>query len=214
PAERRVGVDEALRVPAFWLLMITFFVCGYTTGGLVITHLVPHTSEHGFSEMDAARALGVMGAMNIVGTISSGWLCDRFGPKRPLAVYYFVRGVSLLFLPYVSNMPGLYLFAAVFGLNFISTVPATTALTARIFGRLSVGALSGWILFAHQVGAAMGAALAGWLFDATHSYTWAFISGAALATLAAAMSLAIDERPVSRKPTAAPAAPGLVAPAG
>jgi MFS family permease len=214
PAERRVGVDEALRVPAFWLLMSTFFVCGYTTGGLVITHLVPHTSEHGFSEMDAARALGVMGAMNIVGTISSGWLCDRFGPKRPLAVYYFVRGVSLLFLPYVSNMPGLYLFAAVFGLNFISTVPATTALTARIFGRLSVGALSGWILFAHQVGAAMGAALAGWLFDATHSYTWAFISGAALATLAAAMSLAIDERPVSRKPTAAPAAPGLAAPAG
>ena len=214
PAERRIGVDDAFRVPAFWLLMATFFVCGYTTGGLVITHLVPHTAEHGFSEMDAARALGVMGAMNIVGTVASGWLCDRFGPKRPLAVYYFVRGLSLLFLPYVSNMPGLYLFAAVFGLNFISTVPATTALTARIFGRLSVGALSGWILFAHQVGAALGAALAGWLFDATHSYTWAFVSGAVLATLAAAMSLVIDERPVTRTPTAAPAAPGLAAPAG
>jgi predicted MFS family arabinose efflux permease len=153
-----------------------------------------------------------MGAMNIVGTIASGWLCDRFGPKRPLAVYYAVRGLSLLFLPYVSGMPSFYLFAAIFGLNFISTVPATTALTATIFGRLSVGALSGWILFSHQVGAALGAALAGRLFDLTHSYTWAFFSGAALAGLAAVMALAIKEEPVRRAPTSAPAS-GLPAPA-
>ena len=210
--ERRMRVDEAMRFPAFWLLMATFFVCGYTTGGLVITHLVPHAAEHGFTEMQAAQALGVMGAMNIVGTIASGWLCDRFGPKRPLAIYYAVRGLSLLFLPYVSGMPSFYLFAAIFGLNFISTVPATTALTATIFGRLSVGALSGWILFSHQVGAALGAALAGRLFDLTHSYTWAFFSGAALAGLAAVMALAIKEEPVRRAPTSAPAS-GLPAPA-
>ena len=207
--ERRVRVDEAMRVPAFWLLMATFFVCGYTTGGLVITHLVPHAAEHGFSEMQAAQALGVMGAMNIVGTIASGWLCDRFGPRRPLAVYYAIRGLSLMFLPYVSGMPSFYLFAAIFGLNFISTVPATTALTANIFGRLSVGTLSGWILFSHQVGAALGAALAGWMFDATHSYTIAFFSGAALALLAAGLSLAIREEPVRRMP----APSGLAAPA-
>ena len=153
-----------------------------------------------------------MGAMNIVGTIPSGWLCDRFGPKRPLAVYYFVRGLSLLFLPYVSTCPGCISSPRVFGLNFISTVPADDRAHREDLRAASVGALSGWILFAHQVGAALGAALAGWLFDATHSYTWAFFSGAALATLAAAMSLAIDERPVSRKPTAAPAAPGLSRP--
>ena len=211
PSERRVRVDEAMRVPAFWLLMATFFVCGYTTGGLVITHLVPHAAEHGFTEMQAAQALGVMGAMNIVGTIASGWLCDRFGPRRPLAVYYAVRGLSLVFLPYVSGMPSFYLFAAIFGLNFISTVPATTALTANIFGRLSVGTLSGWILFSHQVGAALGAALAGWLFDATHSYTIAFFSGAGLALLAAGLSLAIREEPVRRRPV--PASSGLTAPA-
>jgi len=210
-AERRVRVDEAMQVPAFWLLMATFFVCGYTTGGLVITHLVPHAAEHGFTEMQAAQALGVMGAMNIVGTIASGWLCDRFGPRRPLAVYYAVRGLSLVFLPYVSGMPSFYLFAAIFGLNFISTVPATTALTANIFGRLSVGTLSGWILFSHQVGAALGAALAGWMFDATHSYTIAFLSGAGLALLAAGLSLAIREEPVRRTPASAPS--GLAAPA-
>jgi MFS family permease len=203
-SERHVPVSEAMRVPAFWLLAGTFFVCGFTTGGLILTHLVPHAADHGFSEMDAAQALGVMGAMNIVGTVASGWICDRYGRKGPLSFYYGVRGLSLLFLLYVWNLPSLEIFAAVFGLNYISTVPATTALTANIFGRYSIGTLSGWIYFSHQVGAAVGAALGGWIFQATGSYSWAFISGALLAFLAAAMALAIKEEPVHRTPRAAP----------
>ena len=79
-------------VPQFWLLMATFFVCGYTSNGLVLTHFMPHALEHNFTEFQASAALGVMGAMNIIGTISSGWLCDRFGRRGPLATYYFVRG--------------------------------------------------------------------------------------------------------------------------
>ncbi|OGL16117.1 MAG: hypothetical protein A3G97_10590, partial [Candidatus Rokubacteria bacterium RIFCSPLOWO2_12_FULL_69_21] len=71
PAERRVSLTEAAQVPAFWLLVATFFVCGYTSNGLVLTHLIPHSMEHGFSEMAAAQALGVMGAMNILGTVAS-----------------------------------------------------------------------------------------------------------------------------------------------
>ena len=169
PAERRVALGEAMGYPAFWLLAGTFFVCGYTSNGMVLTHLVPHAAEHGFSEMHAAQALGVMGAMNIVGTVLSGWICDRFGRKGPLAFYYGVRGLSLLFLLYVWNVPSLHLFAAIFGLNYISTVPPTTTLTANIFGRYSVGTLSGWIFFSHQVGSALGAAAGGWIFDLTGS---------------------------------------------
>jgi MFS family permease len=202
--ERRVPITEAMQVPAFWLLASTFFVCGYTTGGLVLTHLVPHAADHGFSEMNAAQAMGVMGALNIVGTVASGWICDRFGRKGPLAFYYAVRGLSLLFLLYVWNVPSLDLFAAIFGLNYISTVPATTALTANIFGRYSIGTLSGWIYFAHQVGAALGAAVGGWLFHATGSYAWAFVSGALLAFLAAALALAIKEQPLQKTPRPAP----------
>jgi MFS family permease len=202
--ERRVPITEAMQVPAFWLLASTFFVCGYTTGGLVLTHLVPHAADHGFSEMNAAQAMGVMGALNIVGTVASGWICDRFGRKGPLAFYYAVRGLSLLFLLYVWNVPSLDLFAAIFGLNYISTVPATTALTANIFGRYSIGTLSGWIYFAHQVGAALGAAVGGWLFQATGSYAWAFVSGALLAFLAAALALAIKEQPLQKTPRPAP----------
>jgi MFS family permease len=208
-SEARTTVSEAMQVPAFWLLAGTFFVCGYTSNGLVLTHLVPHAAEHGFSEMHAAQALGVMGAMNIVGTVASGWICDRFGRKGPLAFYYGVRGLSLLLLLYVWNVPSLHLFAAIFGLNYISTVPPTTTLTANIFGRYSVGALSGWIFFSHQCGAALGAAIGGWVFQATGSYSWAFISAALLAFLAVPLALAINEAPV--RPTPRPAPAGLPA---
>jgi MFS family permease len=204
---RRVSVGEAMQVPAFWLLAATFFVCGYTSNGLVLTHLVPHAAEHGFSEMHAAQALGLMGAMNIVGTIASGWICDRFGRKVPLAIYYGLRGVSLIFLLYVWNVPSLHIFAAVFGLNYISTVPPTATLTANIFGRLSVGALSGWIFFSHQVGSALGAWAGGAIFDATGSYSWAFLSAATLALIASGLSLLIKEEPISARPTRARQAP-------
>jgi MFS family permease len=211
PTEGRTRVTDAMQVPAFWLLAGTFFVCGYTSNGLVLTHLVPHAAEHGFSEMHAAQALGVMGAMNILGTVASGFICDRFGRRGPLAFYYGVRGLSLLFLLYVWNVPSLHIFAAIFGLNYISTVPPTTTLTANIFGRYSVGSLSGWIFFAHQVGAALGAAVGGWVFQSTGSYSWAFISAALLAFLAVPMALAINEAPVIRTPQPTPAPAGLPA---
>jgi MFS family permease len=212
--ERRVPVSEAMGVPAFWLLAVTFFVCGYTSNGLVLTHLVPHAAEHGFSEMHAAQALGLMGAMNIVGTVASGWICDRFGRKGPLAFYYGVRGLSLIFLLYVWNVPSLHVFAAIFGLNYISTVPPTTTLTANIFGRLSVGALSGWIFFSHQVGSAIGAWAGGAIFDATGSYAWAFLSAALLAFIASGLSLLIKEVPVSARPSPRAAPRGAPVPAG
>jgi MFS family permease len=212
--ERRVPVSEAMGVPAFWLLASTFFVCGYTSNGLVLTHLVPHAAEHGFSQMHAAQALGLMGAMNIVGTVASGWICDRFGRKGPLAFYYGVRGLSLIFLLYVWNVPSLHVFAAIFGLNYISTVPPTTTLTANIFGRLSVGALSGWIYFSHQVGSALGAWAGGAIFDATGSYAWAFLSAAVLAFIASGLSLLIKEVPIAARPSPRPAPEGAPVAAG
>src|SRR5712691_5280231 len=204
-AAGRIGVSEAAQTLPFWLLMGTFFVCGYTSNGMILTHFIPHALEHNFTELQAGTALGVMGAMNVFGTIGSGWICDRFGRRGPLAFYYFARGLSLLFLLYVWNAPSLHLWAAIFGLNYISTVPPTTTLIANIFGRYSVGELSGWIFFSHQVGAALGAAIAGWIYEWTGVYTIAFVSAALMGFLAAALALAIREEPITSRPMGSPA---------
>jgi MFS family permease len=196
----RIGVVEAAAHPQFWLLMATFFVCGYTTNGMVLTHFMPHALEHSFTELQASTALGIMGAMNVLGTIASGWVCDRFGRRGPLATYYLLRGVSLIFLVYVWNAPSLHLWAAIYGLNYISTVPPTTTMTASIFGRYSVGELSGWIFFAHQVGAALGAAVAGWVFEIYGSYAPAFISAGLLGIVAAVLTMLIREASVITRP--------------
>ena len=125
-----------------------------------------------------------------------------------------MRGLSLLFLLYVWNVPSLHIFAAVFGLNYISTVPPTTTLTANIFGRYSVGVLSGWIFFAHQVGCALGAAAGGWIFDFTGSYSWAFVSSAVLAFIASGLGPHHQGRAGERgRPSAAPGAPVVRVPA-
>jgi MFS family permease len=206
-AVERTTLREALGTAPFWLLAGSFWVCGYTSTGVVLTHLIPHATEHGFHGTQAAQVLGVVGAFNVVGTILSGWICDRCGQKIPLAAYYGLRGVSLLFLPYVGTLPGLFAWAVVFGLNYISTVPATTALTAKIFGRHSVGELSGWIFFSHQVGSAVGSLAGGYLYDRFGNYTLAFQSAAFVAFVATLMVLVIRERPASRRPPAMAVAP-------
>lgn len=180
-----------VRTGDFWLLAGSFAICGFTTSGLIQTHLIPHGTEHGFSEMTMATALGVMGAADVVGTIASGWICDRLGPRGPLAFYYLFRGVSLLLLPYIHTRGAMLAFAALYGLNWISTVPPTAALAADRFGRQNVGTVFGWIFCAHQVGAALAAygasLLRVWLGD----YTLSFLVAGGLALLGAGLAFGI-----------------------
>ena len=209
PAAERTSIRQAIRTFPFWLLAGSFFVCGYTTSGLVLTHFIPHATEHGFYPDQAAQALGIMGALNIIGTLGSGWICDRFGAKGPLAGYYLLRGLSLLFLPFVGTLPGLFAFSAIYGLNYISTVPATTSLTARIYGRYSVGELSGWIFLSHQVGAAVGSFFGGYAYDHFQNYTLAFHSAATLAFIAVGLVLLIPEKYSYQKPEIIPSTVGF-----
>ncbi len=195
PAEtlKETSLVDATRHSGFWLLAGSFFVCGYTSTGLIGVHLIPHAVDHGFPKMAASGAMGLMGAMNVVGTTASGYICDRYGKRVPLALYYFLRGLSLFFLLHVGNVTELNLFAILFGLNYISTVPPTSMLTADLFGRRSVGTLFGWIFFSHQIGAALASYVGGRVYDLTGTYDWAFISAGILGILAAGMVLAIRE---------------------
>ena len=181
----------AVRTGDFWLLAGSFAICGLTTSGLIQTHLISHGTEHGFSEMTMAGALGVMGAADVFGTIAAGWICDRFGARGPLAFYYLFRGVSLLLLPYVHTRGGMMAFAVLYGLNWISTVPPTAALAADRFGRQNVGTVFGWIFCAHQVGAALAAYGAGLLHVRFGDYTLSFLLAGGLALFGAGLAWGI-----------------------
>jgi sugar phosphate permease len=208
-AAARLGpiMPLAVRVPEFWLLSGTFFICGATSNGLIGTHLLPHAVDIGISKVTAAGLLGVMGAMNFAGTITSGWLTDRYDPRKLLATYYLLRGCSLFLLPFVSGFEGLVIFAVVFGLDYIATVPPTVALTADIFGRRHVGTVYGWVFAAHQIGAASAAYLGGLARDAFGDYTAAFLAAGAMAVLGGLLALRIDrEASVAGEPSVAAAA--------
>jgi len=191
----------ALRTPEFWALAFSFGICGLTTSGLFQTHLIPHGLEHGFSEMTMATSLGVMGATDILGTVASGWICDRFGKRGPLAIYYLLRGATLLALPSIDSTGGLMLFSIVYGLNWLSTVPATSALAADLFGKQNVGTVFGWIFFAHQLGAAIAAYGASVLHRWGGDYALTFSMAGAFALLGTGLVLCI--RRESYVPTAA-----------
>jgi predicted MFS family arabinose efflux permease len=186
---------RALRVPEFWLLAGSFFICGATSNGLIGTHLIAHAHDHGISKGTAAGMLALMGTMNFVGTIASGWLTDRYNPRKLLACYYGFRGLSLLLLPFVSNIGGLAVFAILFGLDYIATVPPTTALVADIFGRKNVGTVFGWVFCAHQIGAALAAWLGGVARVVIGDYGPAFLTAGVLAMTAALFSLRIGRAP-------------------
>jgi len=189
---RYTPIGQAVRTTDFWLLCSTFFVCGFTTVGLIGAHFIPHATEHGFSDAEAAGILSVIGGMNIVGTISSGLLCDRFSPRKLLAGYYFFRALSLLALPFITTLPIMGIFAVTFGLDYIATVPPTVMLTADRFGRRSVGTIYGWITFAHMIGGAIASYVAGFVHDAAGEYTFAMYLAGILGLLAAMLAFGIN----------------------
>lgn len=185
----------ARRSAAFWVLAGTFFICGASTNGLIATHLIPACDDFGIPETRAAGLLAMMGLFDIAGTTASGWLSDRYSSRHLLFVYYGLRGLSLLYLPYALRQggTGLQWFAVFYGLDWVATVPPTVRLTADLFGRENAGVVFGWISAAHQLGAAISALGAGSLRAGVGDYRPAFwITG--LVCLLAGLSFLLTRR--------------------
>lgn len=182
------------REARFWLLLVPFFVCGYTSTGLTDTHLIPYALDHHLSQATASGALATLAAFNVAGTLAAGFVTDRVDRGLLLAAIYVARAATLVFLPFLTSASGLFVFAILFGLADFATVPPTTSLARSIFARGQWAFALGVISAAHQVGSALGAFIGGWLFDHTGSYTHSFTSGAALLVIAAVMSFALRTR--------------------
>jgi predicted MFS family arabinose efflux permease len=191
------ALREASRTGTFWLLAGSFAICGASTNGLVKTHFVPAAHDHGLPVTTAASLLAVIGLFDIAGTVASGWFTDRISPRRLLALYYGLRGLSLMFLPVLfsdSIHPSMVLFIVFYGLDWVATVPPTVALCREHYGENSA-IVFGWVLAAHQIGAALVAYLGGVARDALGSYDVVWYSSGALCAVAALMSLVVRHRP-------------------
>lgn len=200
-------MSRAVRTSDFWFLAGTFFICGATSNGLVGQHFIPHAVDHGFTPIAASSALAVMGIFNFVGTIASGWLTDRWDPRKLLLTYYGFRGLSLLYLPFIHDSMSIGVFAVLFGLDYIATVPPTVALVADRFGRHNVGIVYGWVFAAHMFGAAIAAWVAGIVREHVGDYAAAFVAAGWIAIIAGFAALAIRRPGAGGAPGAGEPAP-------
>ncbi|MFG3047546.1 MFS transporter [Streptomyces sp. NPDC048241] len=190
-------LGSAVRTGQFWLLAGSFAICGASTNGLIQTHFVPAAHDHGMPVPAAASLLAVVGVFDVLGTIASGWFTDRFDSRRLLAVYYALRGISLLFLPMLlgpSVRVPMVFFIVFYGLDWVATVPPTLALCRERFGDDSA-IVFGWVLASHQIGAALVAWLGGFARDVFGSYDMVWYASGSLCAAAALMSLVIRRRP-------------------
>jgi sugar phosphate permease len=179
----------------FWLLFLSFFVCGLSTNGLIGTHLIAACFDQGIPEVRAASLLAMMGIFDLIGTTLSGWLSDRYDSRKLLFWYYGLRGLSLIFLPFSDfTLYGLAFFAVFYGLDWIATVPPTMRLVNDLFGKQDAPVIFGWILTGHQIGAAVAATGAGMLRTELGSYLEAFVVAGIACLATAIMVLWIGRR--------------------
>ena len=205
PTGHRQSVGSALReafaYPSFRLLMAGYFVCGFQVVFIGV-HMPSYLKDHGLAPGVATTALALIGLFNVFGTYAAGSLGQRMPKRHILSAIYALRAVAIVaFLLMPLSPASVYVFAAVMGFLWLSTVPPTNAIVAQIFGVQYMSMLGGFVFLSHQVGSFMGVWLGGKLYDATGSYDVVWWIAVALGVFAALINLPVRESPIAR-PTA------------
>ena len=200
------AVGEAFRYPSFGLLMAGYFVCGFQLAFIGI-HMPTYLRDRSLSADVAGYALALIGLFNVFGTYTVGLLGQTLAKRKILAAIYFARAVSIaLFLIVPISPVSVYVFSAAMGFLWLSTVPATNAIVAGIFGVAHLSMLSGFVFLSHQVGSFLGVWLGGYLYDTTGSYDIVWYIAIALGVFAALINLPVKEHAIARavRPAAVP----------
>lgn len=192
------ALKEAFKYPSFQLLMAGYFVCGFQVVFIGV-HMPSYLKDQGLAPQVASYALALIGLFNVFGTYAAGALGQKMAKKKILAFIYATRSVAIvLFLLAPLTPMSVYIFSAVMGLLWLSTVPPTNAAVAQIFGVAHLSMLSGFIFFSHQIGSFMGVWLGGYLYDKTGSYDIVWYLAIALGVFAALVNLPVRESPIQR----------------
>ena len=200
----REALGEALRYPSFLMLTAGYFVCGFQVVFIGV-HLPSYLRDHGLSPQVASYSLALIGLFNVFGTYAAGTLGQRMAKRHILTFIYFTRAVVITVFLLVPLTPAsVYVFSAVMGLLWLSTVPPTNAAVAQIFGVQHLSMLGGFVFFSHQVGSFLGVWLGGYLYDATGSYNIVWMLAIALGVLAGLINIPIQEHAIARPADGAP----------
>ena len=192
------ALREAFGYRSFQLLMAGYFVCGFQVVFIGV-HMPSFLKDEGLGAEVATVALALIGLFNVFGTYAAGALGQRLAKRHILAAIYLLRSVAIvLFISLPITPWGVYLFSAVMGLLWLSTVPPTNAIVAQIFGVRYMSMLGGFVFLSHQVGSFMGVWLGGRLYDSTGSYDVVWWIAVALGVAAALVNLPVRETAIAR----------------
>jgi len=187
-------LKKSIKDNNFLILFFTFFVCGLSTNGLIGTHFIPAAHDHGMQETVAAGLLAMVGVFDVIGTIFSGYLTDKYDPRKLLFFYYGLRGLSLFLLPSIlfsSVHPSTLVFVIFYGLDWVATVPPTLMLCRLVLGTQRSTVVYGWVFVGHQIGASVAALGAAVLRVKLGDYALSFYISAAMCLISAMAVLRI-----------------------
>ncbi|TXF67876.1 MFS transporter [Bacillus subtilis] len=193
PKTTALSVTGMFRMRQFWFLILPFLICGFTTVGLMDTHLIPFSHDHGFSTTVTSAAVSLLAGFNIAGILLSGIIADRWSSRKILCFLYAVRAMSIVILIYSREPYLLLAFAILFGLVDFATVAPTQMLATQYFQNYSIGLMIGWLSLAHQIGSALGAYVPGVIYTITGEYTLAFYLSIGMLVLASVMNVMLRE---------------------
>ncbi|MEK9832605.1 MAG: MFS transporter [Rhodospirillaceae bacterium] len=192
------ALAEARKNRGYLLLVAGFFVCGFHVT-FIGTHLPGFIAWCGLAAGVGGWALFMIGGGNIVGTYAAGLLSNRFRQKNLLSLIYLARAALIAWMMLMPKTElTIYIFSGIFGLLWLSTVPLTSGVVAKIFGARHLGMLFGLVFFSHQIGAFLGAWLGGLNFDVSGDYNAVWFTSVLLGLLAAALHWPIRDEPVER----------------
>ena len=188
-------LKSLFRERTFLLLLAAFTLCGFTTAGIIDVYFIPYALTCGFTLIEGSAAYGVHGIGNLAGVILFSWMADHVHRPRLLAGMFFCRALAFVVLLFIAaDISVLFLFAALFGILNFATFPVIANIVATHIGLRVMGLTLGLLFGGHSLGAAVGVVLGGWIFDLTARYDGLWWIAVALAALAGAFSLLVQER--------------------